>query len=1213
MIPYGAYVVYVRFVDREQQQEALEELPAWNWTDPQGCALQNTPLEYNFSPATCNEELDHQVADELGLSCECVAGYYNAASDADGQFSCEPCGFGRYGPTSTTHGRDEACRLCNYEGTTDGLTTLRPDELSQEECVCAQGYYHAPDELHHCTPCKPGSYQDQLNSSSCAACPIGTRSEDTGRIDVCSEECVERKVAPMEGLAECLSCAPNTHAEYTCLFNGSWYVDALAFCHEFAADTLQAVCVCDDGFYQSEPDKGGALVNQTCERCSEGARCHYGLMRGLAGYWRKDTGQLKFYKCEPEDICLGEVTSETNETDDLLHRYFATGQMEALESTQLSSCREGHDYVLCGACQDGWTLRDDGYCKDCGTNRALWVYAVFGVSMLFLVACLQRPFHQDLELVAREKAVAVVQQVRASSTSSLTQIRRLSVSALQQLRATKEQKLQKWRLDILPNWQKDGDRGDVCMSAGGIELERIAILQNQAVPSVASHAVIPAGCEEHAGTSVGALDDVGREANKDTRGEPGPEHHVGLYTAMLANMQTSIKMRRMQQSSASRNSTDDTVEKSSKVKRTTGVELVKKNGDSSGLSPRAIFKVLNNQTLRENVSNLVDCADVGNPADGALAIDPGGRTPQGHLGLDLSSLKQLAAVLLSFSQILASFGTVYNVAWPDGFRSLLRSLQIFNFSIPSIPGLPDAGCSLGGLTFLTGHAVCLLTPFAGVAFMWIVAAVSFRTQQKRRHLISLSEYKMFIIRTACFMLYISYIYISNIMLSYFNCVAVHHEYYLVSDLRVQCWVGPHRRNLPLAVLGVLLYPIGLPAFLYMLLVKHRVPWLAKMKRRAHLLHTARIILDPTYDTREFSQDSLLAFETITLDELSALVAKTEQALGNKRSSELGRNGYQPAHAASSDAPLQLTRTSSFTNSTIIAPPRRETGPVPMDMSHHYHRNHRTRTCGNDTVGDAEVLIDTLLQWMTANHGDIGLSMRVYWNAAAATNHGEEERCGKMPVRSQWARLEAEALMHAGFIFRAYHVEAWWYDAGDLLRKLCLACAIVFLNDESITQIIVAMTICFAAICVNLSLHPDATPLVQIFTTATHGVLLYTLVLGIYLSCMETTAVEEVLLEHLLIWPVSLVYVGFFVFVTCSLWHTKEPPRHRNNEMASAHDGDDDEDEDEGDDQYNADGSKYINMRSSSIAVSERDDYDDEVFVTEALCTSARSKSSEFEE
>eukprot|EP00854_Cymbomonas_tetramitiformis_P018093 gene18094-21552_t len=223
MIPYGAYVVYVRFVDREQQQEALEELPAWNWTDPQGCALQNTPLEYNFSPATCNEELDHQVADELGLSCECVAGYYNAASDADGQFSCEPCGFGRYGPTSTTHGRDEACRLCNYEGTTDGLTTLRPDELSQEECVCAQGYYHAPDELHHCTPCKPGSYQDQLNSSSCAACPIGTRSEDTGRIDVCSEECVERKVAPMEGLAECLSCAPNTHAEYTCLFNGSWY------------------------------------------------------------------------------------------------------------------------------------------------------------------------------------------------------------------------------------------------------------------------------------------------------------------------------------------------------------------------------------------------------------------------------------------------------------------------------------------------------------------------------------------------------------------------------------------------------------------------------------------------------------------------------------------------------------------------------------------------------------------------------------------------------------------------------------------------------------------------------------------------------------------------------------------------------------------------------------------------------------------------------
>ncbi|KAK3285372.1 hypothetical protein CYMTET_7021 [Cymbomonas tetramitiformis] len=1206
MIPYGAYVVYVRFVDREQQQEALEELPAWNWTDPQGCALQNTPLEYNFSPASCNEEFDRQVADELGLSCECMAGYYNAASDTDGQVSCEACGYGRYGPLSTTHGRDEACRLCNYEGATDGHTTLRSDEVSQEECVCAEGYHHAPDELRRCTPCEPGYYQDQLNSSSCTACPIGTHSEETGRVDVCSEECVEREVAPMEGLAKCLSCAPNTHAEYTCLFNGSWYMDR-AFCHEFAADTLQAVCVCNDGFYQSDTDKGGELVNQTCERCSEGAQCNYGLMRGLASYWRGHTGHTKFYKCNPDDICLGEVTSETYETDAMLHRYFETGQVEVLESTQLSSCREGHDAVLCGACQDGWALGDDGYCKDCGTKRALWVYVLLGVSLLLLVAWLQRPFYQDVELVAREKALSVVRQARASSASSLTQIRHLSVSALQKLRATnKAQKLPKsW--NVPPNWQKatGRDHGDVCMSAGGLELERVAILRNQgsileAAPNIASHVVSPAGCEERAGTAAGAVDDISREASGDAHGKPGQASRMDLYAAMAADTQTSIRMRRMQ-SSSSRSSTDDTVEKSSKVNRIADEELVKGNCTSSKRNPRAILKVLKDEQIRENVSTLADHAEVDIPADSAPATEPDGHTPAEQLGLDLKSLTQLATVLLSFSQILASFGTVYNVAWPHGFLSLLRSLQMFNFSIPSISGLPDAGCSLGGLTFLTWHAMCILTPFAGVAFMWIVAAVSFRTQQKK-YLTNLIEYKMFIIRTTCFILYISYICISTIMLSYFNCVAVHHEYYLVSDLRVQCWVGPHRRNIPLAVLGVLLYPIGLPAFFYMFMRKQRVPWLAKMKQRAYLLHAARIILDPTYATREFSQDPIFALETITFDELSALVAKMERASGNTRNSELGNDGNQPAHVTGTNALMHLTRIASPTTSTTLAPPRRDTGAAPTDTHHH---SRHTRTCSSDAVRDPEMLIDQLLQWMSVNHGDMRYSLRVYWNVAAATNHGEEEKCGEMPVRSQWARLEAEALMHAGFIFGAYHVEVWWYDVGDLLRKQCLACAIVFLDDVSITQIIVGMTICFSAICVNLSLHPDATPLVQMFTTATHGVLLYTLVLGIYLTCMETTGVAD-----LLIWPVLLVYVGFFVYVAFSPRHIKEPPMHRNTEMPSVHDADGDDDEHV---HTTVDGGNGdITTRSLSLAMSEMFDYDYEVTVLDSLRSASMQDESEIE-
>ncbi|KAK3270873.1 hypothetical protein CYMTET_20744 [Cymbomonas tetramitiformis] len=1170
MVPYGAYAVYVRFVNRELQQEALEEFPASNWTDPQGCALLGLPLEYYFSPVLCYEDPDHQVADASGMSCECSAGYYNAVADTDdGHIFCEACGYGRYGHMSTSRGQDEACSLCNYEGSTDGLTTLRPDARSLEECVCTEGYYHTPDNLRQCTACEPGFYQDQLNSSSCAACLIGTHSQDTGRADVCSQQCVEREVAPREGLAECLACAPDTHAEYACLLNGSWYENDLLFCLQFAAETLQAICVCDDGFYQSDSNDNDTFVNQTCNKCSEGAKCEYGLMRGLAGYWRMDTGQTKFYKCTPEDACLGEVTSETYSRDNLLGRYFTTGQVELVESSQLSSCREGHAAVLCGACEEGWGLGDDGSCEDCGIKRSgLGAYILILLTVVLLVMWLQRPFYQDVEVKVRQKAVSAARRARAASIVSLTQIRHYSVSALQQLRVAGEKKLEK--RSKTRSWKAEGRHyvssvSDVHKSTGSIDLERAAsstIPDNrfQAVPSIARAASsiilrdsMLTSFEEPAGAGMGTLDDMGRQSN-DTRGELEQEHGSDVYAKQAADTRKSIQMRRMRSSNSINLTNGRTRTLRAASEASPGImaqEPVMVTSESIGSNKKTILEVLKEQTVQENVLKLADFAQVA--TDDAPAMETSSESPS----LDLSSLKQIAAVLLGFSQILASYTTVYNVSWPDGFSNFLRTLMVLNFSIPKFPGLPDLSCSLAGTDFLTTHAACIWVPFVSVAFIYMIATISFRMQKKRRHMTDAIQYQMFIIRSASLVLYISYICISSVMLSYFNCVAVHDEYYLVADLHVQCWVGPHRRYLPLAVLGVLLYPIGLPVFFYMLMVKYRVPLLAKMKRRACLLHAARKELDPTYGA-ESIQDPFLALETITIDELCTLVSKIQKAPGSKRGSELGNDRNGAADAASSKAVVHLPSTSS----SLV------------------HRGHTRR---NDTRGDAEVLIDKLLEWMLMNNRDMLNSLRVYWNNAADSMTDEKETRGKGPVQNRWARLEGEAMMHAGFIFSAYHAEAWWYDIADLLRKLCLACAIVYLGESSITQLLVAMTICFAAICVNLSLHPDATPVVQIFTTTTHGVLLYTLVLATYISCTETTAGGEAILEHLLIWPVSLVYVAFFVYVATFSRRRKKFPMHTDIVWISNTDFNDAyENEDQG---------AEINTRHS-IAMSNMDGNDD---------------------
>eukprot|EP00854_Cymbomonas_tetramitiformis_P029568 gene29568-36844_t len=102
-----------------------------------------------------------------------------------------------------------------------------------------------------------------------------------------------------------------------------------------------------------------------------------------------------------------------------------------------------------------------------------------------------------------------------------------------------------------------------------------------------------------------------------------------------------------------------------------------------------------------------------------------------------------------------------------------------------------------------------------------------------------TRYKFFVIKSLLFVLFVSYIGLSARMLSYFNCTPVYEELYLTADLNIRCFAGLHAACLPLAVLGLLLYPIGVPATFVFLLVWYRVPQIARMKHSAYLLHLAR--------------------------------------------------------------------------------------------------------------------------------------------------------------------------------------------------------------------------------------------------------------------------------------------------------------------------------------------------------------------------------------
>jgi hypothetical protein len=64
---------------------------------------------------------------------------------------------------------------------------------------------------------------------------------------------------------------------------------------------------------------------------------------------------------------------------------------------------------------------------------------------------------------------------------------------------------------------------------------------------------------------------------------------------------------------------------------------------------------------------------------------------------------------------------------------------------------------------------------------------------------------------------------------------IHGKNYLMDDLSIECYTPTHSWYQSLAVVGVVLYPVGIPLAFLFLLFRYNVPQIARHKRRCHAL------------------------------------------------------------------------------------------------------------------------------------------------------------------------------------------------------------------------------------------------------------------------------------------------------------------------------------------------------------------------------------------
>ena len=139
------------------------------------------------------------------------------------------------------------------------------------------------------------------------------------------------------------------------------------------------------------------------------------------------------------------------------------------------------------------------------------------------------------------------------------------------------------------------------------------------------------------------------------------------------------------------------------------------------------------------------------------------------------------------------------------------------------------------------------------------------------------------IRNTVFCLFLLYVGVSRKILGTFACETYYEKSYLIQDLTFECYTREHKFYMILGVVGILLYPIGIPAVFLILLWRAGVPQMANVKLNKQLAH---VILSTAVDDGIIEQNVCRDFNGHTWDLPDDLVHVLWEHFCNKDNSAL---------------------------------------------------------------------------------------------------------------------------------------------------------------------------------------------------------------------------------------------------------------------------------------------------------------------------------------
>ena len=179
-------------------------------------------------------------------------------------------------------------------------------------------------------------------------------------------------------------------------------------------------------------------------------------------------------------------------------------------------------------------------------------------------------------------------------------------------------------------------------------------------------------------------------------------------------------------------------------------------------------------------------------------------------------------IMLSFLQIATNLSSGLDIQWPTLYKSFLLNFDIINFT--SILGNVTSSECIGAVTYYRELVVMMLAPliaFAACVVLYLLPSHFDLLCFRHQTLQSKTRTRMKFWKLFLYTLFLIYPSLSSTVLREFVCISIDSTDWLLTNLRVQCYTSDWYFYSYVALPFIVLYPIGIPLFFFVLLHSNR--------------------------------------------------------------------------------------------------------------------------------------------------------------------------------------------------------------------------------------------------------------------------------------------------------------------------------------------------------------------------------------------------------